>query len=169
MNKYELRQLVPADRIIHEEMSRKIVSFLPREEFLIPMTPEEYEGTFVDGSQDIVYGLFDNGQLIATSALLHDTRAYAEQAEVADILAHRCTEIGECMVLPDYRGQGLMLQLNQLLKADAQRLGVEYMLATAHPDNIASNTSLQHLGFSLVKTFSRHGYLRNLYVMKVAE
>ncbi|MBQ0022614.1 MAG: hypothetical protein KBT29_05190 [Prevotellaceae bacterium] len=36
-------------------------------------------------------------------------------------------------------------------------------------DNIASNTSLQRLGFSLVKTFSRHGYLRNLYVMKVAE
>ena len=167
MNKYKLRQLVPADRKIHEEMSRKIVSFLPREEFLIPMTPEEYEDTFVDGSQDIVYGLFDNGQLIATSALLHDTRAYAEQAEVADILTHRCTEIGECMVLPEYRGRNLMLRLNELVKAEALRQGMHYMLATAHPDNIASNSSLCRLGYHIVKEFTRAGKRRNLLLMEL--
>lgn len=167
MFKYTLRCLTPSDRPLHERMSQIIVANLPREDFLIPMTPEEYEDTFVDGSADIVYGLFDQDELIATSSLLHDVRAYSEQPEVADILKHRCAEIGECMVLPSHRGQGLMLQLNQLLKKDAQRLGIEYMLATAHPENVASNTSLRKLGFQLVKTFDRHGYLRNLYTMKV--
>lgn len=167
MFKYTLRRLLPSDRPLHEQMSQVIVANLPRQDFLIPMTPEEYEDTFVEGSTDIVYGLFDQDELIATSSLLHDVRAYASQPEVADILTHRCAEIGECMVLPSHRGQGLMLQLNQLLKKDAQRLGIEYMLATAHPENVASNKSLQKLGFQLVKTFDRHGYLRNLYVMKV--
>lgn len=162
---YKLKRLTPHDRGLHEAMSRTIVKTLPREDFLIPMTPDEYEDTLVDGSPDIVYGLFDGDVLIATSALLHDVRAYHGQPEVEDILAHKCTEIGECMVLPSHRGNSLMLQLNTLLKQEAQRLGVEYMLATAHPDNIASNTSLQHLGFKFVKTFRRSGFLRNLYVM----
>lgn len=167
MNRYKLRRLRPEDRSLHEEMSITIVNALPRLDFLIPMTKEEYEDTFVVGSDDIVYGLFDNNNLIATSALLHDVRAYQQQEEVKDILTHKCAEIGECMVLPEYRGQGLMLKLNQLLKKDAQALGIEYMLATAHPENVASNTSLKALGFDLVKTFDRHGYLRNLYVMRV--
>lgn len=167
MESYTLRRLIPEDRPLHESMSRIIVDALPRLDFLIPMTPEEYEDTFVEGSKDIVYGLFDEGQLIATSSLLHDVRAYENQPEVSEVLSHRCAEIGECMVLPEYRGKALMLKLNRLLKKDAQALGIEYMLATAHPENSASNNSLQQLGFQLVKTFDRHGYLRNLYVMKV--
>lgn len=164
---YRLRILTPEDRALHEEMSRTIVSCLPREDFLIPMTPEEYEDTFVDGTADIVYGVFDGERLIATSGLLHDVRAYKAQLEVHDVLKHKCAEIGECMVLPEYRGRAYMLKLNTLLKNEAVRMGIEYMLATAHPDNVASNSSLRRLGFELVKTFTRNGYIRNLYVMKV--
>lgn len=167
MNKYILTRLTPSDRTIHEEMSKVIVSFLPREDFLIPMTPEEYEDTFVEGSSDIVYGLFDNGKLIATSSLLHDVSAYGEQDEVKEVLKHKCAEIGECMVLPDYRGQDLMFKLNSLLKEDAKKLDIKYMLATAHPENVASNTSLKKIGFKRIKTFNRHGYLRNLYLMEI--
>ncbi len=166
-NPFTLRTLQPEDRHLHEAMSRTIVQALPRTDFLIPMTPEEYEDTFTDDTTDIVYGLFDNDQLIATCALLHDVRAYSGQEELHDILTHRCAEIGECMVLPQYRGNSLMLKLNTLLKNDALSMGIEYMLATAHPDNSPSNNSLQVLGFQLIKTFNRNGYLRNLYVMKV--
>lgn len=164
---YELRRLVPADRPLHEEMSRVIVAALPREDFLIPMTPEEYEDTYVEGSRDFVLGLFDQGRLIATSSLLHDVRAYGEQPEVREILTHPCAEIGESMVLPAYRGKSFMLKLNRLLRKEAQAQGIEYMLATAHPENTYSNNSLQRLGFGLVKTFTRCGYPRNLYVMRV--
>lgn len=167
MEKYLLRRLTPSDRPLHERMSELIVANLPRLDFLIPMTKEEYEDTFVEGSEDVVYGLFEDDNMIATSSLLHDVRAYADQEEVKDILGHKCAEIGECMVLPSHRGQGLMLKLNELLRKDAQGMGIEYMLATAHPENVASNSSLRKLGFQLVKTFDRHGYLRNLYVMKV--
>lgn len=165
--KYLLRPLTPEDRPLHEAMSRIIVAHLPRPDFLLPMTPEEYEDTFAAGSPDLVLGLFDNDRLIATSALLHDVRAYQDQTEVHEILTHSCAEIGECMVLPEYRGKSLMLQLNQLLKEEAKRQHIEYMLATAHPENIYSNNSLKQLGFQIIKTFTRQGKIRNLLVMKV--
>lgn len=165
---YQLRRLRPEDRLIHEAMSQIIVKALPREDFLIPMTKEEYEDTFVEGSKDVVYGLFEGETMIATSALLHDVRAYSNQPELQETLLHKCAEIGECMVLPTHRGQSLMLKLNTLLKDEAKRMGIEYMLATAHPENTYSNHSLQQLGFIRIKTFTRCGLPRNLYVMRLS-
>ena len=72
------------------------------------------------------------------------------------------------MVLPEYRGQNLMLQLNRKLVSYARDKGYEYLVATVHPDNVASRTSAETLGFKLHSRFMRKGrFLRNLYVMKL--
>jgi len=162
-----LRCLTPEDRKAHREMSIVIYDALPSKELLIPMTEEEYDDTYREGGEDVVYGIFDDGRLVATSSLLHDVRAYAANSELDEILKHKCAEIGESMVLPKYRGHGLMLYLNSLIKAEAERQGVEFMLATAHPDNIASNTSLLQLGYHIVREFTRAGKRRNLHVMRM--
>lgn len=160
-----LRCLTPADRNKHRKMSQEIVKTLIAPDFLIPMTEEEYDDTYTDINQDVVYGIFDQDELIATSSLLHDVRAYASDPELQEVMQHPCIEIGESMVLPQYRGQGLMLQLNRLIRAEAQRQGIRYMLATAHPDNIASNTSLLHLGYRIIKEFTRCDFRRNLLLL----
>lgn len=163
-----LRCLTPEDRALHKTMSENIVATLVSPVMLIPMTDAEYDETYTEQSEDVVYGILDaEGRLVATSSLLHNVVDYAANPELSEILKHRCVEIGESMVLPEYRGNGYMLMLNRLIKAEAIKQGMEYMLATAHPDNIASNKSLRKLGYRLVKTFDRHGYLRNLYVMKL--
>jgi|GEM_PF-1925028 len=162
-----LRCLTPSDRPLHEAMSKIIYEALPSKELLIPMTQEEYNDTYSNINEDVVYGVFRDGELIATSSLLHDVRAYAVNPELKDILSHPCIEIGECMVLPAYRGRHLMLRLNELIKAEAIRQGVRYMLATAHPDNKASNDSLCQLGYTIVKEFTRAGKRRNLLVMEI--
>lgn len=167
-DKYTLRCLTPADRSSHKKMSEIIYEALPNKEMLIPMTEEEYNDTYTDENEDVVYGIFDGDNLIATSSLLHDIRAYAVNEELKDIMQYKCVEIGESMVLPEFRGQGWMLQLNRLIKEEAKRQGVKYMLATAHPDNIASNTSLQHLGYKIIKEFTRAGKRRNLLVMEIS-
>lgn len=164
-----LRCLTPSDRSAHEAMSKIIYEALPSKELLIPMTPEEYDDTYTDVNDDVVYGIFRNGELIATSSLLHDVRAYAVNPELEEILRHPCIEIGESMVLPAYRGRSLMLRLNELIKAEAKRQGVRYMLATAHPDNKASNDSLIRLGYKIIKEFTRAGKRRNLLVMGIEQ
>jgi len=164
-----LRCLIPEDRRKHKEMSNVIYEALPNKEMLIPMTEEEYDDTYTDENEDVVYGIFEGDRLIATSSLLHDVRAYGINPELSEILQEPCVEIGESMVLPEYRGNGLMLKLNELIKAEAKRQGVHYMLATAHPDNIASNTSLQHLGYKIIKEFTRAGKRRNLLVLDLTK
>lgn len=160
-----LRCLTPNDRAKHKVMSDVIYEALPCKEMLIPMTEDEYDDTYTDENEDVVYGIFEGDRLIATSSLLHDVRAYAVNPELEEILKHPCIEIGECMVLPEYRGNGLMLRLNNLIKEEAKRQGVQYMLATAHPDNMASNTSLKHLGYMVIKEFTRAGKRRNLLAL----
>ena len=160
-----LRCLSPIDRCLHKAMSQEIVRSLIAPDFLIPMTEEEYDDTYNDTNSDIVYGIFDEDRLVATSSLLHDVRAYAGEPELQELMNHPCIEIGESMVLPSYRGHGFMFQLNQLIKAEARRQGIEFMLATAHPDNIASNASLQHLGYRIIKEFTRAGFRRNLLLL----
>lgn len=161
----EIRKLTHADCRLHQSMSQAIVAALPCQAWLIPMTDVEYERTFGSGSRDVVFGVFEKETMIATSSMLHDVSDYESEKELTYILTHRCVEIGECMVSPLFRGIGLMLRLNRILLQTAHEEGVEYILATAHPDNIASNTSLRHLGLKFVKTFDRRGYKRNLYAM----
>ena len=54
-------------------------------------------------------------------------------------------------------------------KDEDKRQGVQYMLTTVHPDNIASNTSLKHLGYKVIKEFSRAGKRRNLLVLDLTK
>ena len=164
-----LRCLTPEDRDCHRAMSRLIYEALPSKELLIPMTEQEYDDTYSDLNDDVVYGIFEGNRLVATSSLLHDVRAYAVNPELADVLTHPCVEIGESMVLPEYRGQGWMLRLNTLIRQEAQRQGIRYMLATAHPDNLASNASLRRLGYHIVKEFTRAGKRRNLLLLDLNE
>ena len=165
----DIRQLTPDDRGRHEVMTGIIVSHLTSPDMLIPMTKEEYEETFAEGSSDVVLGLFnEKDEMTATSGLLGNVSDYAAEPEMAEILTHRCAEIGECMVHPQYRGNGYMLQLNQELERIAINSGIEYLLATAHPDNTASNNSLRKLGMQFLKVFDRHGYIRNIYVKELS-
>ena len=57
-----------------------------------------------------------------------------------------------------------MREINSVIMSEAKNQGFVYLVATAHPDNIASNTSLSKLGLSYKKTVVRTGgYLRNVY------
>lgn len=160
-----LRCLTPDDRARHKEMSDIIYEALPNKEMLIPMTEDEYDDTYTDENQDVVYGVFKGDTLIATSSLLHDVRAYSVNPELKEVLTFPCVEIGESMVLPEYRGRNLMFRLNELIKAEAIRQGCRYMLATAHPDNKASNASLCKLGYKIIREFTRAGKRRNLLLL----
>ena len=71
------------------------------------------------------------------------------------------------MVLPEYRGQNLMLDVNNALLNVAKEMGIDYFVATVHPDNIASNRSVQKMGMQLKTTITRTGgYERNVYLLE---
>lgn len=161
----EIRILTPTDRKAFFELSSAVVKALKHKEWLIPMTEEEADVTFAEGSTDVVLGGFADGRLVATLGLFHDIRDYADYlpAELHDM---KGAEIGEAMVDPEMRRGGLMNELWQALKDVIKNRDLDFLLATAHPDNI-SNHLIQKDDFQLHKVFERRGYLRNMYLKDI--
>ena len=159
----KIRKLTLSDRKTFFELSDRVVKALEHRDWLIPMTEDEADVTFAEGSDDVVLGGFVDGRLVATLGLFHDIRDYADYLP-AELQAMKGAEIGEAMVDPEMRRAGLMNELWQALKETIKNRDLDFLLATAHPDNI-SNHLMQKDDFLLCKVFERRGYPRNMYFL----
>ena len=157
-----IRVLTPSDREAFFKLSKVVVEALTNKDWLIPMTEEEADATFHDNSKDVVLGAFLDDTLFATLGLFHDIRDYKEELP-NEYLSLNGAEIGEAMVRPDIRRNGLMNKLFEALQSYIQSSHLNFLLATAHPDNI-SNHLIQKSDFTLYKVFDRRGYTRNMYI-----
>lgn len=157
-----IRVLTPSDREAFFKLSKVVVEALTNKDWLIPMTVEEADATFHDNSKDVVLGAFIDDTLVATLGLFHDIRDYKEELP-NEYLSLNGAEIGEAMVRPDIRRNGLMNKLFEALQSYIQSSHLDFLLATAHPDNI-SNHLIQKSDFTLYKVFDRRGYTRNMYI-----
>ena len=100
--------------------------------------------------------------------LFYDEEDFADIVKLLGLEGCRVAEIAECMTLPLSRGNNFMFKINSVLVQRAKEKGIEYLIATAHPDNNASNHSLQKLGMKIKGQFYRYGkYYRNYLVMKI--
>ena len=161
-----IRELTPSDRESFFKLTKTVVYALENKDYLIPMTEEEADATFCDYSKDVVLGAFIDDTLVATLGLFHDIRDYTEVLP-DNYISLKGAEIGEAMVRPDFRRNGFMNQLVESLQIYIQNNNnLDYILATAHPDNI-SNHLIQKAGFTLLKVFERRGYTRNMYIKKL--
>ena len=157
-----IRVLTPSDREAFFKLSKVVVEALTNKDWLIPMTEEEADATFHDNSKDVVLGAFLDDTLVATLGLVHGIRDYKEELS-NEYLSLNGAEIGEAMVRPDIRRNGLMNKLFEALQSYIQSSHLNFLLATAHPDNI-SNHLIQKSDFTLYKVFDRRGYTRNMYI-----
>lgn len=160
-----IRVLTPSDREAFFKLSKVVVEALTNKDWLIPMTEEEADATFRDNSKNVVLGAFLDDTLVATLGLFHDIRDYKEELP-NEYLSLNGAEIGEAMVRPDIRRNGLMNKLFEALQSYIQSSHLNFLLATAHPDNI-SNHLIQKSDFTLYKVFDRRGYTRNMYIKKL--
>ena len=72
------------------------------------------------------------------------------------------------MVLPEYRRNGIMYNLEKLLLKEAVKYKFQYVIATAHPNNIASIKTLEKVGLRLEKSnIFLDNYIRNIYIRKL--
>jgi RimJ/RimL family protein N-acetyltransferase len=131
------------------------------------MTNDEIDNVF-ENKNVLLYGIIENEKLLSISGLFSDESDFLDIKKLCDIENSKVAEIAECMTLPEARGNNFMLKINNYLLKHAKDIGYEYLIATAHPDNTASNHSLQKLGMICKGQFYRYGkYLRNYYLMKI--
>ena len=149
-------------------LSEAVYNKLENKEWYIPMSQENMK-TALKNEVFTVVGAIKDGVLAGVSLIDRTREEFAQLSEVAGVGAgKKGAELGACMVLPEYRGNNLMHLMNVELVKLARQSGIEYLVATAHPDNIASNTSLVKLGFKKQAQIIRDGhYLRNSYYMEI--
>lgn len=164
----QFKQLRECDEQRLYNLYEKMQETLESKDWWLPLTEEEKILLFKSGNA-IVLGLFDDDKLVGTSVLLvnkNDIKDYLKYFD--DLMNINCGKIGRCVVLPEYRGNNYMYQLNCKLVQIAKEHELECLIAIAHPDNVASNKSLTKLGMKIEKTITKDGkYKRNIYLLHI--
>lgn len=91
-----------------------------------------------------------------------------EYIKILNLEGYKVCELGGNLVLPEYRGQGIMHKLIEIQTKLAKEMKFDYIISMAHPDNIGSKKSLMKLGLEYVKTTTVNGtFLRDIFMMKL--
>ena len=160
------RQLTVKDKKLFNEFNKTILDSITNSEWFIPFSPDDDQVLMPD--HDLFLGMFDGDKLVGISGLILTETFYGEIRDVLGLQGKKIAEVGGSMVLPEYRGKNIMLALNKMLVQTAKEQGYEYLVATVHPDNVASRTSAETLGFVKKDCILRKGrFLRNVYIMKL--
>jgi len=160
----QIRQLTIDDRQLFNEFNKTILGGLKNLDWFIPFSPDDND--VLKKEHDLFIGQFDGDRLVAISGLIFAENFLGEIRQVLGLEGFKIAEVGGSMVLPEYRGQNIMLKLNKMLVEIAKERGYQYLVATVHPDNVASRTSAETLGFIKKDCILRKGhYLRNVYKM----
>ncbi len=149
-------------------LSNTVYDNLQNREWYIPMSQENMQNA-LENDMFTVVGALKDGVLAGVSLIDRTPEEFCDLVDVAGADKNKKgAELGACMVLPDFRGNNLMYLMNTELVKLAKQSGIEYLVASAHPDNIASNSSLKKLGFELQAVITRAGhYIRNAYYMNI--
>jgi len=163
----EIRQLNKSDEISLINLINEIENSLIDKTWWLPIKKEAREN-FFNKEWTIFYGAFENSKLIGASALFLNEYEYGETVSYLNIDKKSVGEVGRCMVHPDYRGKNLLFIINSRIIEEAKEKKLNYLVATAHPENIASNKSLKKTGFKIMKTIVKEKiYPRNILLLEI--
>ena len=162
----EYRKIEKSEKPELSALITLVLDKLERKDFFIPFEDEEIEAMF-DENNAVIYGAYDGDKLVGTAQLyLGDefVENIKENLGVKDSLA---AEFGGVLVLPEYRGNGIMKHFGNILVSEAKLKKYEYIVAVAHPENIASNRGISAIGAKLIKTDYLGEYYRNMYLLSL--
>lgn len=150
-----------------EELISVTEKNIKNELFWLPIS-EESRTHFFDKNWTYFLGLYSDDELIASGALFFNENEYGENILYLDKLEGRIAEIGRLMVLPKYRNRGYIKQILIELVKQAKKCGINYLIATAHPNNIASCKVLKSIGMEIRNSCVKlDKYDRHIFVMQI--
>ncbi len=146
-----------------------VINNLKRPEFYYMGNKEKELERMFDKSYVYNLGAYYKEKLVGMTQLYVDQEDLENYINISNLKDYNVCELGTALVLEKFRNNGIMQNLIKLQKDKAKSLNFEYMIATAHPENIPSNIALTKSGFCLKKQImiNNNKYCRNLYQMKL--
>lgn len=167
MSQITYRRLGPQHRAALADLANEVVGGLERRDFYVPLTDASID-EMVDPKRAVAYGAFAGEELVGTAQLYLGDPLVDELARQAGLQGRRVAELGGALVLATYRRRGIMSTLARLLVGEARDAGYDYVVSTAHPDNVASQRGLLSCGETLVATGTVEGLPRNIYALALS-
>jgi RimJ/RimL family protein N-acetyltransferase len=167
-NRFVLRQLGEKDSPAYEALIAEIEGNLVNEKFWYPINDLSREH-FFDETWTYLLGLFSGDELLASGGLFFNENEFGESQRILHLESHHLAEIGRIMTRPKYRDRGYIGRVTRGLMEHARELpDIDYVVATAHPDNIPSQKALSALGMHVEASCIKSGsYPRDIFVLKI--
>lgn len=162
----EYRKIDITDKDNLKNLIDIVLNGLERKEFFIPFTEEEIDMMF-DSSIAITYGAYDNNKLVGTAQLYLSENYVSEIKKILELKNSKVAELGGALALEEYRNKGVIKNLLSILIEEAKDKNYDYLVATVHPENIASNKAALSTNAKIVKTVNLGEYLRNIYLLEI--
>ncbi len=145
-----------------------VLTGLENKEYFIPYEQWEMESMFDERNYAPLYGAYDENKLVGMAQLYVSQDMLADFKKEFGLENFTVCELGGNLVLSEYRGNGITTKLQTMELELAKRLGFDYIISMAHPDNIGSCKTLEKVGLNFVKeTRLSNGFLRKLYMKKL--
>ena len=145
-----------------------VLGSLESEEYFIPYEQWELDSMFDEKNYAPLYGAYDGEKLVGMAQLYVSQDMLADFKKEFELENYEVCELGGNLVLPEYRGNGITTKLQTIELELARKLGFDYIISMAHPNNIGSCKTLERVGLEFVKeTRLSNGFLRKLYMLKL--
>lgn len=136
--------------------------------YFIPYEQWEYDSMFDEKNYAPLYGAYDGDKLVGMAQLYVSQDMLGDFKKEFELEDYTVCELGGNLVLPEYRGNGITTKLQTIELELARKLGFDYIISMAHPNNIGSCKTLERVGLNFVKeTKLSNGFLRKLYMLKL--
>ncbi len=164
----EYKRIKKEDKEKLKQLHDEVYESLPRKDFFIPYSDEVLDMMF-DNEKIIAYGAYDKGRLVGAAQLYLSEMFVEEVRELLELHGNNLADLCGSIVLSEYRQNGIMTSLSTILVQEAKKRNIEYIIITAHPENIASNTTYVRMGAEKVVTTTFGEYWRNVYLMDLTK
>lgn len=145
-----------------------VLSGLENPEYFIPYEQWELDSMFDEENYAPLYGAYDGEKLVGMAQLYVSQDMLSDFKKEFQLENYVVCELGGNLVLKEYRGHGITTTLQKMEMELAKKLGFDYIISMAHPDNIGSCKTLEKIGLEFVKeTRLSNGFLRKLYMKKI--
>lgn len=138
--------------------------------YFIPYEEWEINSMFDEENYAPLYGTYDNNKLVGMAQLYVSQDMLSDFKKEFKLTDYQVCELGGNLVLKEYRGLGITTTLQKMELELAKKLGFDYIISMAHPDNMGSSKTLEKVGLKYIKTTTlSNGFLRSLYMLKLKE
>ncbi len=150
------------------ELINTVLNGLENKEYFIPYEQWELDSMFDAENYAPLYGAYDGEKLVGIAQLYVSQDMLVDFKKEFGLGEYKVCELGGNLVLPEYRGNGITTKLQKIEVELAKKLGFDYIISMAHPDNVGSCKTLEKVGLEFVKeTTLANGFLRKLYMLKL--